>query len=265
MTAPLVARERDLRTLAGIVSAYRGDLPAQGLPWSLLSELKEQIDCDEIAFEGFDSGRRMAVFTQCIPADPQSGEPSLVQVHWQHYWDCQPCSYPDRSGDLRSIIKIADFYSDRQWHSTGMYTDLYRPKGYEHELMLTLPAGPGAAAGTDRRVPGPGRTVRLFLFRGPGADFAEADRALLTLLRPHLHRAYLDAERRRQPRPALTPRQWQVLELLAAGLTNGQIARRLGVSEGTIRTHLENIYRRLEVTSRTAAVTRALGTAGPVA
>jgi hypothetical protein len=68
MTAPLVAWERDLRTLAGIVSAYRGDLPAQGLPWSLLSELKEQIDCDEIAFEGFDSGRRMAVFTADRPA-----------------------------------------------------------------------------------------------------------------------------------------------------------------------------------------------------
>ena len=183
-------------------------------------------------------------------------------MHWQHYWDCAPCSYPERTGDLRSIIKIADFYSARQWHSTGMYTDLYRPKGYEHELMLTLPARPEAAAGTGRRVPGPGRTVRLFLFRGPGADFAEADRALLTLLRPHLHQAYLDAERRRQPRPGLTARQWQVLELLAAGLTNGQIARRLGVSEGTIRTHLENIYRRLGVTSRTAAVTCALGPDG---
>jgi DNA-binding CsgD family transcriptional regulator len=261
MTAPLAVRERDLRTLAGIVSDYRADLPAQGLPWSLLGELKEQIHCDEIAFESFDSSRRMVRFTQSIPADPQSGEPSLVQAHWQHYWDCQPCSYPDRTGDLRSVIKIADFYSARQWHSTGMYTGLYRPKGYEHELMLTLPAGPGSAG----RVPGPGRTVRLFLFRGPGADFAEADRALLTLLRPHLHQAYLDAERRRRPRPDLTPRQWQVLDLLAAGHTNGQIARRLGVSEGTIRSHLENIYRRLGVTSRTAAVTRALGPDGPVA
>ncbi len=66
-------------------------------------------------------------------------------------------------------------------------------------------------------------------------------------------------ERRRQPRPDLTERQRQVLDLLAAGHTNGQIARRLGVSEGTIRTHLEHIYRRLGVTSRTAAVTHAFG------
>ena len=36
-----------------------------------------------------------------------------------------------------------------------------------------------------------------------------------------------------------------------------QIARRLGISEGTVRTHLENIYARLNVSNRTAAVTRA--------
>ena len=44
--------------------------------------------------------------------------------------------------------------------------------------------------------------------------------------------------------------------MLAAGRTNSQIVRRLGVSEGTVRTHLENIYERLGVSSR-AAVTRA--------
>ena len=48
-----------------------------------------------------------------------------------------------------------------------------------------------------------------------------------------------------------------LLDLLAAGHTNAQIARRLGLSEGTVRTHLENVYRRLHVTNRTAAVSRA--------
>ncbi len=176
-------------------------------------------------------------------------------LHWRHYWDCQPCSYPDRTGDLRSVIKIADFYSARQWHSTGMYCDLYRPRGVEHELMLTLPAGPA-------RLPGPGRTLRLFLFRESGSDFCEADRALLTLLRPHLHQAYLDAERRRHPAPELTPRQRQLLDLVAAGYTNAQIARRLDIAEGTVRKHVENIRRRLQVPSRTAAVTRALAHPG---
>ena len=93
-----------------------------------------------------------------------------------------------------------------------------------------------------RQTAGPGRTVRLYFCRGPGPDFSERDRALLTLLRPHLHQAYLDAERRRHPVPQLTPRHWDLLRLVAAGHTNAQIARRLGISEGTVRTHLENIY-----------------------
>jgi DNA-binding NarL/FixJ family response regulator len=100
-------------------------------------------------------------------------------------------------------------------------------------------------------------TLRLAFSRGRGSDFSERDRAALTLLRPHLHQAYLDAERRRHPVSQLTPRQWELLRLLAAGHTNTQIARRLGISEGTVRTHLENIYERLNVSSRTAAVTRA--------
>jgi DNA-binding CsgD family transcriptional regulator len=45
--------------------------------------------------------------------------------------------------------------------------------------------------------------------------------------------------------------------MVASGHTNAQIARRLGISEGTVRTHLENIYKKLHVSSRTAAVARA--------
>jgi DNA-binding CsgD family transcriptional regulator len=130
-----------------------------------------------------------------------------------------------------------------------VYYDICRSWGWEHDLMLTLPAMPGPAHG-------PGRTTQLFSFRGPGPDFSERDRAVLTLLRPHLHLAYLDAERRRHPIPRLTGRQWELLRLLAAGHTNTQIARRLGISEATVRTHLVNIYEGLGVSSRTAAVTR---------
>jgi DNA-binding CsgD family transcriptional regulator len=255
MKAPVTVSDQRLRALAGIVSEHRGDVGMHGLPLSLLSDLKGQISCDVISFEGFDSARRLTWFLQAIRGhDPVvlDGivEDSFEPVHWEHYWDCQPCSYPDRTGDLRPVVKIDDFYSTLQWHSTGMYSDLYRPKGLEHELMLTLPAGPGHGAG-------PGRTLRLFLFRGPGRDFSEADRALLTLLRPHLYQAYLDAERCRHPAPDLTPRHWELLELVAAGLTNAQAARRLGVTEATVRKHLENIYARLQVSSRTAAVMRA--------
>ena len=250
MSSSVTPSERDLRTLAGIVSDHRADLPQDGLPLSLLADLKGQIRCDLLGFAGFDSGRQDIWFFEDVP-DPGHGvvEDSDA-LHWQDYWDCQPCSYPDRTGDLRHIVKITDFYSSRQWHSTGMYCDIYRPWGFEHDLMLTLPPTPSPACG-------PGRTLRLFFYRGPGADFSERDRALLVLLRPHLYQAYLDAERRRHPVPQLTARHWDLLGLLAAGHTNAQIARRLGISEGTVRTHLENLYGRLNVSSRTAAVTRA--------
>ena len=205
------------------------------------------------SFYGHDSGRRDYWFFQGLPDDEEPDpdlEQALYQAHWQHYWDCLTCSYPDRTGDLRSVVKIADFYSARQWRSSGMYADIYRPQGIEHELQLSLPEPPGPSRG-------PGRTVRLYFFRLSGPDFSERDRALLTLVRPHLHQAYLDAERRRASGPGLTPRQTDLLRLVADGHTNSQIARRLGLSEGTVRTHLENIYGRLQVSSRTAAVLRA--------
>jgi len=251
MTIAVTASDRGLRALAAIVSEDRLDVPAQqGLPPSLLADLMGQIRCDVIAFAGFDSGRQETWFMQSIPDGGEAVADDTAPVNWEHYWHCQPCSYPDRTGDLRSIVKIADFYSARQWHAIGTRCGISRPLGFEHCLMLTLPVPPGPLAG-------PGRTMRLYCFRRPGLDFSERDRALLALLRPHLQQAYLDAERHRHPTPPLTSRQKDLLRLLAAGHTNTQIARRLGISEGTVRTHLENIYGRLNVSSRTAAVTRA--------
>jgi DNA-binding CsgD family transcriptional regulator len=250
MPVTLTASERDLRTLAGIVSDEREEPPDAGLPLSLLADLSDLIPCEFLSFNGCDSARQVHWFGQSAPAgaDDSDDDDSLL---WEHYLDCSLCSYADRTGDLRSITKVSDFYSARQWHSTGMYRDWLYPERIEHELLLCLP-GPGWTPG-----PGPGRTLRLLLFRGPGLDFSERDRALLTLLRPHLYQAYLDAEHRRRGTPQLTRRQWELLRLVAAGYTNAQIALRLGVSEGTVRKHLENIHSRLHVSSRTAAVTRA--------
>jgi DNA-binding CsgD family transcriptional regulator len=250
MTLTMTGSERDLCTLAGIVSDDRGDPPAEGLPLPLLADLSGLIACEYLSFTGLDSARQVQWFGQFTPAEGGDGDGD-DSLFWEHYWDSS-CSYADRTGDFRSITKISDFYSARQWHSTGMYRDTVHPAGIEHEIMVCLPCGPGRTAG-----PGPGQTVRLIFFRGPGPDFSERDRALLTLLRPHLREAYLDAERHRRGTPQLTRRQWELLHLVAAGHTNTQIARRLGVSEGTVRKHLENIYGRLHVSSRTAAVTHA--------
>ena len=251
MSTPVRASDRDLRALAEIVSQDRTDLPAAGLPESLLADVMGQIRCDGMGFVDFDNRRQEDWFAQEIPTTDTPGSEDLDRAYWKHHWDFQFCSYPGRTGDLLSVIKITDFYSARQLHSTGMYTDHNRLLGFEHGLMLFLPEA-------QPQITGPGRHLRLHLHRGPGPDFSERDRAVLTLLRPHLYQAYLEAERRRHPVPRLTPRQNDLLHLVAAGHTNTQIARRLGISDGTVRTHLENIYERLGVSSRTAAVTRVL-------
>jgi DNA-binding CsgD family transcriptional regulator len=51
----------------------------------------------------------------------------------------------------------------------------------------------------------------------------------------------------------LTPREWDVLALVATGRTNASVGATLGITERTVRKHLTNAYAKLEVTSRTAA------------
>lgn len=55
---------------------------------------------------------------------------------------------------------------------------------------------------------------------------------------------------------ALTPRQRDIARLLADGLTNKQIAGRLGLSSGTVRTHLQRMFQTLGVHTRAAAVSK---------
>lgn len=54
--------------------------------------------------------------------------------------------------------------------------------------------------------------------------------------------------------PSLSAREEEVLDLLARGLPNAEIAASLNVSENTVRFHLKNIYEKLHVTNRTEAV-----------
>ena len=55
-------------------------------------------------------------------------------------------------------------------------------------------------------------------------------------------------------RPALTDREAEVLRLLAEGRTAGRIGEELHLSEATVKTHLHNLYEKLEVSDRAAAV-----------
>jgi DNA-binding NarL/FixJ family response regulator len=72
-------------------------------------------------------------------------------------------------------------------------------------------------------------------------------------LDPRAARTMLDARSAPDPLAGLSEREREVLALLAEGLPNKLIARRLQISEKTVKSHLTRIFRELDVTDRTQA------------
>ena len=117
-----------------------------------------------------------------------------------------------------------------------------------------------------------GRTLVSLVLNRRGQDFGQRDRERLELLRPHLAFLYRvacsaspagGAQPRVPVRPAawpaaLTPRECEVVRWLAHGKTDAEIAALLGTSPRTVHKHLEHVYVKLGVETRTAAVMRAL-------
>jgi DNA-binding CsgD family transcriptional regulator len=141
-------------------------------------------------------------------------------------------------------VFLSDFLSRRQQRSNPWYVEVQRRMGVEYEGKLLLDAPEG--------------TVRAFFFvrGGRSRDFNEHDRAVLTVLRPHLTAIREDWARRNHP-AILTPRELEVLQLVAKGLTNSEIANQLVIASTTVRTHLENIFDKLHVHTRSGAVAAA--------
>lgn len=81
-----------------------------------------------------------------------------------------------------------------------------------------------------------------------------------TVLAPEAQAAMLTHVRRKAVAPALllSPREQEVLAFLAEGLSSTQIAERLVVSPTTVKTHLRNLYEKLGVSDRAAAVAEAM-------
>lgn len=163
--------------------------------------------------------------------------------------------------------RISDSMPLQRFRSTALYADYYRPVGLDRAVAVPLWMD--------------GRTLVSLVLNRRGRDFSERDCARLELLRPHLAFLYALACRRHVAGPepeghealrpqragnlpaALTPRECEVVRWLAHGKTDAEIAAVLGTSARTVQKHLEHVYVKLGVETRTAAVMRALALRPP--
>jgi DNA-binding CsgD family transcriptional regulator len=231
-----------LRALLSVTAEAEHDDPAEGpVPLTLLRGLGALIGCDDVSYCDLDVPGQSTYACQTVIGEDQAAADALDELFWRHYHSCAACSYRDLSSDVSSVTMAADFYSARQWRAHPMYVDYLSHFKLPVEMMLSLPGQCG-------------HSPRILFWRA-GGRFTERDRLLVALLRPHI----ITLRGRREGGPdarALTRRQRQLMTLVATGLSNRQVARTLGVAEGTVRKHLENIYDRLEVPNRAAAVAR---------
>jgi DNA-binding CsgD family transcriptional regulator len=248
MAASGLLRERDLRALTAVIQDGLRDDPGEAMPWAVFDRLLELIPADHVQVDDRDLKRRRTVFEQAVDNGGERfiGGQDDGDDHrfWELRNDFTACSYSARSGDLVSVTKWSDFYSQAELRRAPFWVEYLASNDVNYAIHVPLP-GP------------PGRT-RYVWFTRSRPDFSERDRLVLAVLRPHLTDVFLDAERRRRGIPHLSPREQEVLQLVAQGFTNADIARILFISPATVAKHMEHIFDRTGVRSRSAAAALAL-------
>lgn len=126
---------------------------------------------------------------------------------------------------------------------------------HENDTLVAQAVEAGAAGylSKERGVREVSQAVRAAFEGRPLIDPQELDRLLQTV---HERRAAKDAARRRVDR--LTPRETEILQRMADGLSQDEIAAILGISRHTLRTHVQNILTKLRVRSRLEAMAEAV-------
>jgi DNA-binding CsgD family transcriptional regulator len=236
----------DLRAAFSFIEEAWAHAGEQPFPLETIEALARLIPCDEIGYSELDRiGRREL---DHVGTDGSEGE-----NFWEIVDEHPLCRHQLAYGDF-SATRLSDVVTRRRLVASRIYAEWFRPAGIEAELE----------AGIARS-----RTVtRNFVLDRSSGEFSDRDRAMLELLRPHLARIYdVTAMRRAElgtddELERLSTREREVLELVAAGLTNAAIGERLWISPGTVKKHLENIYAKLGVAGRTAAAVRGRRVAG---
>ena len=152
---------------------------------------------------------------------------------------------------------ITDFISIQQYRETELYRDVLRPYGVEWFLDGITTSLQGS------------EIITFGFWRSGRRNFSERERAFLALLQPHLQRVHelarLRTLHREHPpstkdllRLSLTSREAEVLNWVARGKSNSEVAIILGLREQTIKNHLHAIFLKLGVKSRPAAILKTL-------
>jgi DNA-binding CsgD family transcriptional regulator len=244
--------DTDLHALLTLLEDARRDDPGEIVPWSLLEGLGRLIRADSVQLCEMDWMHERLVQQQFLTEDERGALTSpvkddLTANYFRASRNFRACTDPQLSGQTWRATRFSDFYSDREFLDTQAWAEHYGVGDDKVRACLgvRLPAPPGHAR-------------RVLFMRTPFMHFTDRDVMLLTILRPHLHEIYLDAERRRDGVPKLTPREWEILQLAGEGLPNAGIAQRLFISPGTVRKHMEHILETVGVHSRTEAAAIAL-------
>lgn len=207
-------------------------------PRPLIERLADLLDAENSGYCDLSATRGWEGYYIRTLAEPDwFGE---VLYRW-HHQDPITCGFT-RFSTSPEPVAASDVLSRRAAAQLDLYQHTLMPFGFADTAKLFLPAAPGEA--------------RFFFFDRRQWGLSDRDRELLALLRPHL---VIHRERwrpRSRALDALTSREREVLEALADGETNAQIAKRLWISPFTVRAHLEHIFGKLGVATRTEAAAR---------
>jgi DNA-binding CsgD family transcriptional regulator len=227
--------------LSFLEEAHAVEEPAPFTP-HLLDRLASVAHCELATFFEFAPGTNL--ITGYVPCSKEDPTWRAVDDGW---WTCTR-SVELRRWKARSTgpVVLADVFP-RRLRVEPDFNLNYREHGVADEMSVSLDR--------DRRW-----TAELGVFRE--RDFGERERLILQLLQPHLAALYRAATLRRRLGAAsdaarlLTRREREVMTHVSNGLTNAEIARVLVIEPSTVRKHLEHVFEKLGVGSRTAAVAK---------
>ena len=212
------------------------------MPGLTLSErdqhlLRILMDCEPIPGSPIPERRVLELIGELVPSD---------EVH---------AVLRENGGPLLSYAGVpggaGDFEDDpSRWCTLKVGTMHWSRHPREAEACRTLVGAADSVAVGFRN--GPNAVAQIGIFRAKHM-YSPRDLAVLDLLGPVLQR-HLRTELTPRLPVSLTVAERRVLNHVAAGRSNTQIAERLFVAPSTVRKHLENVYRKIGVNNRMAAV-----------